>query len=265
MNTYPGGSSNRLRHIASDSVISADHHAVSSFSDEDSVTLPTSFGAAVLTHVPASLSAAQRTYVQDHEDPATKNAYSAYPSSPNAAAGSPYESSSNNPAVPSSVESEGSTKFNSNTNLLSHPPPLIRHAETSDGFQQQDLEQSSLETTIYTKLCHDPPGIISPPPPPDLIPIQPPPPIQTPQYNIVQFKAEPEVTPTLWHTTLPTPGLNHVPWPIPPNARKLVGAGGEGNPALAVTSGVFPPPSLMMPPPSTYTQSAAGNGEKKTL
>lgn len=152
-------------------------------------------GSAVpLSHVSPAVTA------ESHQPTSSSDICTVFPTPPNS-----QTSSSSESAAQANID-----------NALSYPPPLIRHQST-EGYQQAgdiEQEQPSLETT--TRLYHvDPPP--AGPGPPQLIKIVSP--------ACIQLKSDPEgATRTLWHAT---PNLNHVPWPLPPNAANKV-AGEEG-------------------------------------
>lgn len=201
-----GSTTSRLHHMISDeqavepatsstATLTTSDHQLSQRCNVPSVALPSSFGTTVLTHIPAVVVASSSVLQAP------------------AGASDAAIISAQKPSTSSLVLASDSTKFNSNSNnVLSHPPPLIRHAESSEEFQQcQDLEQSSLEKTVYTRLCH-------PRPPPQLIPIS---------TSCSQLKAESEGTRTIWHaarlqpTVIPT--VINAPWPVPPNSSEGAG------------------------------------------
>lgn len=107
-------------------------------------------------------------------------------------------------AVPTGlVPAVSQHQFNSNSNNVLHPPPLIPSA------------------VVTHKLCHDPSSIVSPslpahpPPPPLLVPIC------RPSAGRVHYKSEakddsqPRVLtqpPALWHPS----SFSQGPWPVPP-------------------------------------------------
>lgn len=217
MNIYhSSGRSSRLRHLSA-------NPAASHMSYEDPYSRQTS----VLTHPPSP----SDDFLQDDSQPDAANSnsviYTAYPSPPNSAQSS--QNSFNSNPTPLDTKFDGNSSSN---NTLSHPPPLIRHGE--------ELEHQSLETAIYTRLCHvDPPS--QGPSPPQLIPIQ----------RCIQLKAEDGASTHLWHAS---PNLDDVHWPHPPNSKKCVP---EGNTSSG--SGFPQPPSPISPPDSTL--AAANTGE----
>ena len=214
MNIYhSSGRSSRLRHPAAPS-----HNTYDNFSRQTSV----------LAH-PQPPSPSDEFLQEDPQQPDAANSviYTAYPPSPPNSAQSS-QNSFNNTQIP--LE----TKFDSDNsnNTLSYPPPLI-HGE--------ELEHQSLETAIYTRLCH-PPSQDPSPRPPDLIPIPTIP-------RCIQLKAENGASTQLWHAS---PNLDNVHWPHPPNSKKSAPEG-------TTTGAGFPqPPSPISPPESALAPVSTG-------
>ena len=92
------------------------------------------------------------------------------------------------------------------TNVLSHTPPLVSPADSTDGYVQ--LPSGNIVSAVYTKLCHvDSPNLgvggTSLPAPP------------YPHGQLqTQLKPDPEEV-TLWNVPLPYTPLGHIPVPIP--------------------------------------------------
>jgi hypothetical protein len=177
---HAGGSTARLRHISEDQAVQHQHSSVANISISSGNATQSSFGSTVLSHIPPAVVAAEGSVEpQATETVGDASLCSVFPTPPN----SQQEKCSQSPE-----------KYNTNSNnVLSHPPPLIRHVES------HPADQPSLETT--SRLSHVDHLSVAPP---QLIPI---------------LKSEPE---TMWHAT---PNLNQVPWPHPPNAKGEVGEG----------------------------------------